>query len=149
MKRWTVLGQITAGSGLPETPVYLAAVTGTGVTGSIRPSVTGAPLYAAPAGLHLNPAAYKAPLAGEWGNAGRNSITGPSQFLFSASLARTFRLKDRYNLDLRVDSTNLLNHVVFTKWNATLNPSLNNPLFGLPTAANAMRSLQTTLRLRF
>jgi hypothetical protein len=55
LKRWTVLGQITAGSGLPETPVYLAAVTGTGVTGSIGPSVTGAPLFAAPAGHHLNP----------------------------------------------------------------------------------------------
>jgi hypothetical protein len=157
LKRWTVLGQISAGGGLPESPVYLAAVTGTGVTGSIRPSVTGAPLYAAPAGLHLNPAAYKAPLGGEWGDARRNSITGPSQFTFNASLARTFRLKDRYNLDLRVDSTNLLNHVAFTSWNTTLNPTSNpgsslastSPLFGLPAAANAMRSLQTTMRLRF
>jgi hypothetical protein len=153
LKRWTVLGQITAGSGLPETPVYLAAVPGTGVTGSIRPSLTGVPLYASPAGLHLNPAAYKAPLAGEWGDAGRNSITGPGQFTFNASLARTFRLKDRYNLDLRVDSTNLLNHVVFTSWNTTLNPgsnpALNSPLFGLPANTNAMRSLQTTMRLRF
>jgi hypothetical protein len=152
-----VLGTITAGSGLPETPIYLAAVPGTGVTGSIRPSLTGAPLYAAPAGLHLNPAAYKAPVAGGWGDAGRNSITGPAQFSFNASLARTFRLKDRYNLDLRVDSLNLLNHVVFTSWNTTLNPSsnpasspaLNSPLFGLPTNTNAMRSLQTTMRLRF
>ena len=42
--------QITAGSGLPETPIYLAAVTGTGVTGTIRPNYTGAPLYSAPAG---------------------------------------------------------------------------------------------------
>jgi hypothetical protein len=157
LKRWTFLGQITAGSGLPQTPVYLAAVPGTGVTGNIRPSVTGAPLYAAPPGLHLNPAAYVAPLAGQWGDAGRNSITGPSQFSFNASVARTFRLKDRYNLDLRVDSTNLLNHVVFTSWNTTVNPTSNpavspasnSPLFGLPSAANAMRSLQTTMRLRF
>jgi hypothetical protein len=157
LKRWTFLGQITAGSGLPESPVYLAAVPGTGVTGNIRPSVTGAPLYAAPPGLHLNPAAYVAPLPGQWGDAGRNSITGPGQFSFNASVARTFRLKDRYNLDLRVDSTNLLNHVVFTSWNTTLNPTSNpalspasnSPLFGLPAAANAMRSLQTTLRLRF
>jgi hypothetical protein len=103
------------------------------------------------------PAAYRAPAAGEWGDAGRNSITGPSQFIFNASLARTFRLKDRYNLDLRVDSTNLLNHVAFTSWNTTLNPTsnsasnmaLSSPLFGLPAAANAMRSLQTTMRLRF
>jgi trimeric autotransporter adhesin len=157
LRRWTALGQITAGSGLPETPVYLAAVTGTGVTGSIRPKVTGESVYSAPTGFHLNAAAYAAPLAGEWGDAGRNSITGPGQFTFNASLARTFRLKDRYNLDLRVDSTNLLNHVVFTGWNTTLNPasnsvlnpSLNSPLFGLPTTANAMRSLQTTMRLRF
>lgn len=149
LKSWTVLGQITAGSGLPQTPVFLAAVTGTGVTGSIRPRLTGASIYAAPTGFHLNAAAYTAPLAGQWGDAGRNSITGPSQFNFNAALQRTFRLKDRYNLDLRVDSTNLLNHVVFTSWNAMLNPSLINPLFGLPAAANAMRSLQTTLRLRF
>lgn len=151
------MGQITAGSGLPETPVYLAAVTGTGVTGSIRPKITGESVYAAPSGFHLNAAAYTAPQAGEWGDAGRNSITGPGQFTFNASLARTFRLKDRYNLDVRVDSTNLLNHVVFTGWNTTLNPAsnpalnptLNSPLFGLPTTANAMRSLQTTMRLRF
>ncbi len=157
LKRWTVLGQIAAGSGLPQTPVYLAAVTGTGVTGSIRPNVTGASVYNAPTGFHLNAAAYAAPLAGEWGDARRNSITGPSTFTFNASLARTFRLKDRYNLDLRVDSTNLLNHVVFTAWNTTLNPvsspgstlASTSPLFGLPAAANAMRSLQTTMRLRF
>jgi trimeric autotransporter adhesin len=157
LKRWTVLGQIAAGSGLPQTPIYLAAVTGTGVTGPLRPNVTGASVYDAPAGFHLNAAAYAAPLAGQWGDARRNSITGPNTFTFNASLARTFRLKDRYNLDLRVDSTNLLNHVVFTAWNTTLNPTsnpainpaLNSPLFGLPAAANAMRSLQTTMRLRF
>jgi hypothetical protein len=148
-----VTGQITAASGLPQTPVYLAAVTGTGVTGPLRPSLTGAPLYAAPAGVHLNPAAYKAPAAGEFGDAGRNSITGPGQFVFNGQLQRSFRLKDRYNLDFRVDSTNLLNHVVFTSWNTTLNPgsnpALNSPLFGIPAGTNGMRSLQTTIRLRF
>jgi hypothetical protein len=145
LKEWTILTQITVGSGLPETPVYLAAVPGTGVTGSIRPDRTGAPLYAAPAGLALNPAAYSAPLAGEWGNAGRDSIIGPSQFSLDASLGRTFRVSDRFNLDLRVDSTNFLNHPTFTAWNSTV----NSAQFGLPTAANAMRAMQVTLRLRF
>jgi trimeric autotransporter adhesin len=157
MKRWTVLGQFAAGSGLPQTPVYLAAVTGTGFTGPLRPRVTGASVYDAPAGFHLNAAAYTAPLPGQWGDARRNSITGPNTFTFNASLARTFRLKDRYNLDLHVDATNLLNHVVFTSWNTTLNPASipgstlasTSPLFGLPAATNAMRSLQTTMRLRF
>ena len=153
LRRWTVTGQITTASGLPQTPIYLAAVTGTGVTGSLRPNVTGESVYAAPTGFHLNAAAYAAPLAGQWGDAGRNSITGPDQFTLNAQLQRTFRLKDRYNLDVRGESTNLLNHVVFSSWNTTLNPgsnpALTSPLFGLPAAANAMRSLQTALRLRF
>jgi trimeric autotransporter adhesin len=115
------------------------------VTGTIRPDYTGASLYAAPSGLFLNPAAYMPPAAGQWGNAGRNSITGPAQFTLSASMGRTFRLNDRFNLDLRVDSTNALNHVTFTSWNT----AVSSAQFGLPIAANAMRSMQTVLRLRF
>jgi hypothetical protein len=144
-KEWTLATQVNAGSGLPLTPVYLAAVNGTGVTGPIRPEYTGAALYAAPAGMALNPAAFVAPPSGEWGNAGRNSITGPAQFSLNASLGRTFRVSDRLNLDVRVDSTNALNHVNYTSWNTTI----NSPLFGLPVSANQMRSMQTTLRLRF
>ena len=60
-KEWTASTQINAGSGLPLTPVYQAAVQGTGVTGSIRPDYTGASVYDAPSGLFLNPAAYAAP----------------------------------------------------------------------------------------
>jgi len=144
-KEWTLLTQISVGSGLPQTPIYLAAVPGTGVTGTIRPDYTGAPLYASPSGLSLNPGAYALPLPGQWGNAGRNSIIGPAQFTLNASMGRTFRLSGRFNLDLRVDSTNLLNHVTFTSWDTTV----NSTQFGLPTTANAMRSMQTTLRLRF
>jgi hypothetical protein len=145
LKEWTFQTQISIGSGLPETPVYLEPVPGTGVTGTIRPEYTGAPLYAAPSGLSLNPAAYSAPITGQWGNAGRNTITGPMQFTLNASMGRTFRLTDRFNLDVRVDSTNALNHVTFTNWNTTI----NNAQFGLPIAANAMRDLQTSVRVRF
>jgi hypothetical protein len=145
LKEWTVQTQIVAGAGLPETPIYLAATPGTGVTGSIRPNVTGASIHKAAAGLFLNPAAYTAPTAGQWGNAARDSITGPGQFTLNASLARTFRLKDHFNLDARIDSTNLLNHVVFSSWNTIV----NGTTFGEPASANAMRSLQTTLRLRY
>jgi len=144
-KEWTASTQITAATGMPLTPVDFLAVAGTGVTGSIRPEYTGAPLYNAPAGLFLNPAAYTSPPPGEWGNAGRNSITGPSQFGLTASLGRVFQLTDRLGLEFRVDATNALNHVTFPSWNTTYNSSQ----FGLPNPANAMRSLQTTLRLRF
>lgn len=145
-KEWQASTTINAGSGLPLTPQIISAVRGTGVTGPIRPDYTGAPLYTAPAGFLLNPAAYVPAPAGQWGNAGRDSITGLSQFTLNASLARTFRLRDRYSLDLRVDATNALNHVTFASWNTIV----NSGQFGLPTPpANAMRSLQTTLRVRF
>jgi Carboxypeptidase regulatory-like domain len=160
LKEWTAAATITAGSGLPQTPIYLAAVNGTGVTGTIRPDRAAGSIYAGSSGHFLNPAAFAAPQPGQWGTAGRDSIIGPGQFTFNASLARTFRVGKRYNLDIRVDSTNLLNHVVYSSWNTILNPITNpgsnsvfttdlNPLFGLPAAANAMRSMQITARLRF
>jgi hypothetical protein len=144
-KEWTVMTKLTAGSGLPATPTFLDAVPGTGVTGPIRPDVTGAPIYAAGPGHFLNAAAYAAPAAGQWGNARRNSIIGPNEFTLDGALARTFRLMGTKNLDVRVDATNPLNHVTYTTWVTVL----NNRTFGLPAATNPMRSLQVTARLRF
>ena len=145
LKEWNLASEISAGSGLPETPIYLAATPGTGFTGAIRPDYTGNSLIAAPTGLFLNPASYAAAQPGRWGNAGRNSITGPAEFSLNASLGRTFRLSDRFNLDLRLDSTNALNRVNYTSWNTTI----NSPQFGSAAAANAMRNVQTTMRVRF
>lgn len=145
LKEWNFASQISAGSGLPQTPIDLVPVEGTGVTGTIRPNYTGAPLYEHSSGRYLNPAAYTPAQPGYWGNAGRNTITGPAAFTLDASLSRTFRLNDRFNLDLRFDASNALNHVTFTTWNTVI----NSTQFGLPAAANAMRSVQTTVRLRF
>ena len=58
-KEWTVLTQLNVGSGLPQTPVYPAAVPGTGVTNTIRPDRTSAALYNATNGYFLNSAAYR------------------------------------------------------------------------------------------
>jgi hypothetical protein len=145
LKQWTFFTQLTAGTGLPLTPVYPAPVSGTGITGPVRPNYTDASLYAAPPGRALNPAALAPPADGQWGNAGRNSINGPAQFSLNGALQRTFQMSDRLSLDVRVDATNALNHVTFPSWNTTY----NNFQFGLPTVANAMRSLQTNVRLRF
>ena len=143
-KEWTITSSLHIGSGLPETPIYFSAVPGTGVTGSLRPDLTGAPIHAAPAGLFLNPAAFRAPAPDRWGNASRNSVTGPSQFGLNASLGRTFRWLGS-SIDLRMDVTNVLNRVTFKSWNTTI----NNAQFGLPSGVNAMRSVQPTLRIRF
>ena len=144
-KDWTFLDSINVGSGLPLTPVYAQLCPGTGVPCSVRADYTGASLYNAPVGYFLNPAAVTAPPAGQWGNAGRDSMTGPRQFSMSASMARAFRVSDRLTLNLRIDAANPLNHVVVTQLNSTV----TNPLFGLPAAVNGMRSVITSLRATF
>jgi hypothetical protein len=143
VKDWTFSSIINLGSGMPLTPVYIASVRG--VTGTVRPNYTGVSLYDAPEGFHLNPAAVAAPLPRQWGNAGRNSIDGPGRFTLNASMARTFRLGDRLNADVRIDSQNSLNHVTYSSWNTVF----NNAQFGLPVSPNQMRTMQVTVRVRY
>jgi outer membrane receptor protein involved in Fe transport len=144
-KEWTITTAITAGSGMPLSPVYFSALNGTSCTTCTRPNYTGASLYAAPPGLFLNPAAYTQPAAGQFGNAGRDTIEGPDQFTLNASMQRTWRYKDRYNLDIRLDATNALNHVTYTSWVTTI----TSPSFGSPAGSNQQRVVQATLRMRF
>jgi hypothetical protein len=145
LKEWTVLANLSAGTGMPETPIYLEAVPGTGFTGTIRPSVTGSPIAVSRGRVHLNAAAYMAPSAGTWGDAPRDSITGPAQLSLDSSLERTFRPTSKLNLTARVDATNVLNHAAYSGWITTI----NSTQFGLPASVNAMRSLQTSVRLKF
>ncbi len=145
LKEWTLLTQISTGTGMPESPLYPVSVPGTGWIGPMRPSLTGSPVKATTGPSHVNAGAYTAPAAGTWGTAGRNSITGPAQFSLDGALQRTFRAGKRYFLDARLDATNLMNHAVYSSWNTTL----GNTQFGLPVSVNPMRSVQGTFRLRF
>jgi carboxypeptidase family protein len=145
VRDWTFVDAITLGSGLPLTPVSSLLCPATGTPCSVRADYTGAPLYDAPAGAFLNPAAVTTKGPGQWGNAGRDSMTGPGQFSMSGSMSRAFRLNDRFTLNLRINASNPLNHVVVTQ----LNTTVTNQLFGLPLAVNPMRTLTTTMRLTF
>lgn len=145
-KDWTFAITTVAGSGLPETPILLQRVaTGTGVTGTVRADYIGGSLDPTLPGYGFNIDAFAKPLAGQWGDAGRNIITGPVEFSLNASAGRVFRLGERRSFDLRYDATNVLNHVTYTSWNTTL----GNAQFGLPVSANAMRTMQLTARFRF
>jgi trimeric autotransporter adhesin len=145
LKEWTVQSNLSYGSGTPETPIYPAPVPGTGVSGVIRPNLTGAPIYSASGNTHLNAAAYSAPVGGQWGTAGRFSITGPNQLTLSSQLARTFRPHGKLYLDVTVNATNTLNHPAFTSWINTV----TSAQFGQPAGAGGMRDLSTAFHLRF
>jgi len=142
-KGWTLTGQLTTGSGLPFTPVINAPIGASGA-GSLRPSFTGASL-SAPDGYYLNPGAYTLPAAGQFGDVGRNSVTGPTQFTFNAGITRTFQFTERVSFDWRLDATNVLNRVTYTGVNGVF----GGTQFGLPSLTNTPRKIQSTMRLRF
>ena len=144
LKGWTITSQLTTGSSLPLTPYYLTTTPGTGFTGAIRASLTGS-TPDAPTGYYLNPAAYTTPASGQWGDAGRNSARGPAQFSLNAGITRTFPWGNRLNMDWRIDATNVLNRVTYS----SVNTLVGSPQFGLPSEANQMRRVQTSLRMRF
>ncbi|MGH9241382.1 MAG: TonB-dependent receptor domain-containing protein, partial [Vicinamibacterales bacterium] len=145
-KDWTFTSQITTGTGTPVTPIFFSPVGRTGITGSLRPSLTGVSPDPIKDNTYANVDAFAAPAAGEWGNAPRNAITGPSQFSMNASVARTFRVGERVNMDFRLDATNVLNRVTFNGIYTQIN---NGDLFGTPVSTNNMRRLRTSVRFRF
>jgi hypothetical protein len=144
LKEWTMAGNLTYGTGLPETPLYPGIVPGTGFSNIIRPDLTGASIYNSGTAAHLNAAAYSEPIGG-WGTAGRDSITGPDQFTFNTQMNRTFRPHGKWYLDVAVSATNTFNHAAFTSWNNVV----TSDQFGLPSSTGGMRSLQTTFHLRW
>jgi hypothetical protein len=141
---WTVTSQLTTGSGLPMTPVYLAPITGTGVIG-VRPDFTGESTGAVSPGYYLNPAAFAPPAPGHWGEVGRGSVRGPAQFALDAGVARLFAWRDRYSFEWRVDVTNALNRVTYSR----IDTIVGSPQFGLPNLANPMRKVRISMRVRY
>src|SRR4029453_18933906 len=137
-------GPVDGGGGCPLRSLSFLTVAGTGFVG-VRPRLTGVPSDAVADGSYANPDAYATPLPGTWGDAGRNSMRGPSQFSLDMSLSRVFRLGGTWNLEWRVAATNVLYRVTF----ATIDTVVTSPQFGLPTIANPMRRIQTSFRLRF
>jgi trimeric autotransporter adhesin len=146
LKDWTIMTNVTLASGLPETPLLTSITQGTGISGQLRPEVVG-PLYPATPGYAFNIGAFSSTAIpiGQYGNAGRDIITGPTQFSMSGSASRTIRVGERKNLDIRFDATNLLNHFAYTSYNMTFGTAQ----FGLPTGATAARSFNMTARFHF
>ncbi|MGO9257761.1 MAG: hypothetical protein ACLQU1_15830 [Bryobacteraceae bacterium] len=56
----------------------------------------------------INPAAFTANPIGTYGDEGRNALRGPGYFGFDLQLSRTFRMGERYRLQLYANAFNIL-----------------------------------------
>ena len=143
LKDWTLQMPVTWGSGLPLTPSVTGDIAGIGSTVTQRAEATGLPVTAGSG--FFNTAAFVIPQAGTFGNAGRNTIPGPDMFSFNANISRVFQIKERKNLEIQINSTNILNHPVPTSFGTVVNNQLT---YGVLTGMNGMRIISGTIRFR-
>ena len=144
---WQVSAIITAQSGLPFTPQLSYNPSNDGdtrnpVRPSWNPAFTG-PLILGGANEYFNPLAFIQPLAGTYGNVGRNVLNGPSLVETDLSLAKRFSISERVGLQFRAELFNIINH---TNLN-TPNPVVYAAATGGPSpTAGVITSTATTSR---
>jgi hypothetical protein len=150
---WTFNGNITLSSGSPLTARYASSggsSSGAALYNSLRPdAVPGVPANISwderTQGKFFNTSAFVIP-AGLYGNAGRNTITGPGSFLVNLSVRKSFRLdENNRRIDFSCQVQNLLNHPNWGNVSTTIN-ALN---FGQVTSVRGMRAMTLNLRITF
>ena len=137
-------------SGTPLTPIFVGGFgsVASGTSGSLRADVVpGVALF--PGGLtfpqFFSPAAFSAPPLGQYGDAGRNSITGPSNSVLNAQFSRDIRMKNNRTWSLQANLSNILNQENY----AAIDVNLNSPSFGQVLGFRPSRSSTLNLRFRF
>ena len=111
-----------------------------GKAGTIDP-VTGLPFI-------FDPAAFRAPLAGTYGNAPRAfaRLFGRNQTNFTLTKNIYFDSEQKVKLQLRAEAFNVFNHTQFTGAGTTLTTTST---FGLPTGARLPREFQFGAKILF
>jgi Carboxypeptidase regulatory-like domain/TonB dependent receptor len=106
-----------------------------------------------PIGASGSPFARPAP--GTWGNAGRNRFHGPGYWRTDASLFKKFRLTETQELEFRIESVNVFNHVNLGQPDSEVGvPGNDNPNAGRITStayfgSDPMRNFQFAVRYKF
>jgi hypothetical protein len=154
---WQLSGIETLQSGLPFTPQlsYNPANDGDSrnpVRPSWNPDFTGPVVQGGP-NQYFNPAAFIQPLAGTYGNVGRNILQGAGLATTDVSLARKFAISEQVHLQFRAEFFNLFNRANFNTPNPVVYTSATggpSPTAGLITStATTSRQIQFGVKVLF
>lgn len=121
---WQFTQSLTWSTGFFLTPLWTGSdPTGTAnTTSSTAPTVTIRPNVIADPNLPAdqrsvsnwyNLGVFTPPTAGSFGNAGKGTVIGPSNFVVDMGLAKTFSIAERVHIRLEFTGTNILNHTNF------------------------------------
>jgi outer membrane receptor protein involved in Fe transport len=146
---WMWNGNVTIQSGPPFTARVVGdfADVASGVNGTLRANMTGQPVNLSdptPAEW-FNTKAFTKPSPGTFGDAGRNTITGPGSVLVNMGLVRNVSLAAHRIFSLRIQANNVFNTPQFT----AIDTVVNSPTLGQVVSAGQMRTVQLQARLRF
>jgi len=149
---WSVAPVVSFQSGNP----FNIIVNNTAVTGSggLRPNLTGTPIITgdplSPTGWFANPSVFVAP-GNAFGNVGRNSFVGPGFEDVDLALIKNTKISERFNLQLRADAFDLLNHPNYGQPNGTVGANLGKiTSTRFPTGdSGSSRQLQLAMKLKF
>jgi hypothetical protein len=142
---WQFAGITSVESGLPFSPT-LSNNASLNSDMSLRPNITGDPYgsISQSRNLWLNPTAYAVPAPYSFGTAANNSLRGPNLFTMDLSLAKTFAVRERMNLQFRWEVFNALNRTNL----ALPNGNVDTSTAGLITdITQPMRNMQFGARL--
>jgi hypothetical protein len=112
-----------------------------------RPNYTGAPLYldTGDATVHLNPAAFARPAAGQLGTLGKGAVRGKPITNIDLSLAKNWRYRERYGFQFRAEFFNVFNHANFVGFDT----DIRNTSFGTLNAVQSSREIQLGIKFTF
>jgi hypothetical protein len=154
---WNLSGVTAFQAGAPNSLTVSSDVAGIGASSS-RASVTGNPNFASGdrtlsqwfnTSVVVNPSLMT---AGQFGNSGRDILTGPGFSQWDISLLKDFVIKEKSRFQFRAETFNTFNHPSFTGINTTVKfDTKGAPAsgFGAVNAAGPGRMLEFGLKLLF
>jgi hypothetical protein len=81
--------------------------------------------------LYLNPAAFTLPAPGTFGNLRRGFVRQPGITNVDFSLAKNWKIRERYGIQFRAEMFNLFNHTNFNGFDPGLGLTLNRTAAGV------------------
>ncbi|MDR3703418.1 MAG: carboxypeptidase regulatory-like domain-containing protein [Candidatus Sulfopaludibacter sp.] len=102
----------------------------------------------------FNPAAFQcagsnpacSAFSGQYGNLGRNALYGPGTISWDMNITRMFQLSERWQLQIRSDFFNILNHA---NWNDPGTTVSSSGTFGAVTSFSTPRIIQMAIKIYF
>ena len=162
---WQINGILTLLSGIPldvtsGAPEGYLGFAGNAPAGFRPDLVPGQPIYlhGADKTVYLNPAAFALPAPGQFGNLRRGFVRQPGLRNVDFSVAKNWKVKEKYGIQFRAEMFNLFNTTNFNGFDPGLGASFNtagkftgfnNTNFGKLNSDRGPRNIQFGIKFNF